>query len=117
MALPTPLIVLLKGNMTLTVVGALSETQASVTYSDATNYRNELPASYIGRAWNDSNTSASASPEWVEDDRATATSPINLQKTRSMMLWWDGAAGTGNIVGKCWQDQFIGYGTSADFID
>lgn len=123
MALPDPIIVLLKGQQTLTIEGALSETlEELLDYADTGTYRNLFPSSYLGRAWV---TGGSAlpipfvSPGVPEslDDQANEEPPRPLFKPRNMMKWWDGAAGTGNVVGKCWQDQFIGYGSSADYID
>lgn len=124
MALPSPLIVLLRGQQTLSITGAVSETQESVTYSDGTNYRDLFPSSYTGQAWATSAGDPSTvtipfvSPsEWMDlDDQANHVAPRNTPKTRSMMKWWSGAAGTGDVVGKCWQDQFIGYGDSATFV-
>ena len=122
MPYPNPLIVLLKGNQTLTVENVASETTEAVTYSDATTYRNELPAAYIGRAWGNYNDFDIANPGGFpaagaaenEDDRVNATVPFNLTKTRTLLKFLDAGAA---VVGKCWYDQFIGFGSSADFID
>lgn len=123
MALPNPLIVLLKGNQTLTIEGAVSETlEELLDYADTSTFRNLFPASYLGRAWVTGGSSLPipfSSPGVPEslDDQANEQDPRPHFKPRNMMKWWNGAGGTGEVVGKCWQDQFIGYGSAADFMN
>ncbi len=117
MAFPTTLYVLLKNLVYLQVDGA-----ASVTLDGATNeidvydletYRNLLDAGTIGRAWQIAVETWTGGvggliPEGA-DDRLNAIPPFPLLKRRTMIIWWSGAAGTGDKVAMCWSDQFIGY--------
>ena len=121
MAFPDPMVVLLKGQQTLVLTDVVSETTEAVTYSDGTNYRDLFPSSYVGAQW-DASATAIVVP-WVSpgtwmglDDQVNHTAPRNAPKTRAMLKWWSGAAGTGDVRGKCWADQFIGYGDSATFV-
>jgi hypothetical protein len=128
MALPTPLTILLRGQQTLTVTDAVSETSVDIDFYDGTTYRDDpvallnVPAPGVAAnftAGDASRHTYTGSASFVAAgvaDPVAHVAPRFHQKKRSMMLWWDGAAGTGNVVGKCWADQFIGYGDSAQFI-
>lgn len=128
MALPTPLTILLRGQQTLTVTDAVSETSVDIDFYDGTTYRDDpvqllnVPAPGVSANFTAGETlrytyvgSNATVPAGVADP-VSHTAPRFHEKKRSMMLWWDGAGGTGNVVGKCWADQFIGYGDSAQFI-
>lgn len=120
MAFPTPCYALLKNLTYLTITGALS-----VTYDDAGNvidvydmetHRDLLDSGSIGRAWTSFDvTIPPVSPADAEafDDRLSHTAPRDTMKKRTMIFWWDGAAGTGNQIAACWADQFIGYSGAA----
>lgn len=117
MAFPTTVYALMRNLVYLTIEGA-----ASVTLDDAGNvievydletHRNLLDSGSIGRAW------GAAVETWTggvgglipegADDRLNARMPIPTLKNRTMIIWWSGAAGTGDKVAMCWSDQFIGY--------
>lgn len=125
---PDPLIVLLRGQQTLTITGALSETAVDETIYDGTTYRDDptqllnVPAPGVeanftaGDAQRGTYTGSNSFVAAGVADPVAHVAPRFHAKKRTMMKWWDGAAGTGNVVGKCWADQFIGYGDSAQFI-
>lgn len=120
MALPNPLVVLLRGQQTLTITDADTESTENVTYSDGSNYRDLFPASYTGQAWTELGDPAEVIIPFVSpsqfpslDDQANHVAPRNAPKTRSMMKWLDSG---GLVRGKCWADQFIGYADSATFV-
>lgn len=103
--------VLLRNQQYLTVENAQTETFVDQTVYDGETYRNSLPAGYIGRSWvssiNDPFGPSPDSPE-SKDDSFTGTVPFFLQKTRTLIRWSNGA----DVVGECWQDQFIGISSS-----
>ncbi len=124
--------VLQKGRITTQVKNALSHTYDDQDEYDATNYRNELDASYLGRAWvMDTDTTAGdiaqssqmqGVPPWdgnvstaqdaeSMDDRLNAEEPRNELKKRTKLIIWSGAGGTGDILFEGWADQIISFST------
>ncbi len=126
--------VLQKGRITTQVKNALSHTYVDQDEYDATNYRNELDASYIGRPWIIDQTSSSpgdtnvfsqtspmtGAPPWdgvsnqdaeAMDDRLNAEEPRNELKKRTKLIIWAGAGGTGDILFEGWADQIISFST------
>lgn len=121
------------------ITGVQSCTQIDVTTYDTDTYRNELSAAYVGRSWvyrldytvgglNDAEvisgnfgaatsisgdgTSAFSQVEdtlSTKDDVYMGTLPFSTPKIRSMMLFWSGASGTGNVVHQCWVDEETQY--------
>lgn len=128
MAFPDPLIVLLRGQQKLSIVGAVSETAVDETIYDASTYRDDpvqllnLPAPGLEASFTsnqnlrDTYVGSAALVATGLSDLVSHTAPRFHAKKRTMMKWWDAAGGTGNVVGKCWADQFIGYGDEATFI-
>ncbi len=128
-------VLLLDGGIKSPMKGVQSQTQVDVVWYDNEVYRDEIFAPQMGTgrtlqvnkaggggffAFNgeqaiepgvigsDAFTYATPSdPHLEKSDSITHTPPRFTQKTRSAYLWWDGADGTGNVVGTCWADQFI----------
>ncbi len=104
--LPDPLYAPIIGEKYLTVFGASSITYVDETVYDGEVYRDELDAAYVGG----SNLSTSpTSGSFImgynyafqsKDDRFTHTVPRYMQKTVTLVKFWDGASGTGNQVGE-----------------
>ncbi len=46
------------------------------------------------------------------DDRQTHTPPKPTFKKRSMILFWSGANGAGNVVASSWADEYMGCSTA-----
>jgi hypothetical protein len=119
------------------MVGIQSATQEDLIVYDTEYYRDELDAAFLGTARSlivhetggvspvdvvisngsttnvvgSSNTTLSYAavndPQVEQSDSFTHTPPHPLAKTRSIIHFWSGATGTGNIVASCWFDQFI----------
>lgn len=112
-----------------TLNGALSFSWINQSISNGRTYRNELPASYAGRAWqfiakisdttdtyifgppSPGNTFTTVSLTTTidqisdmlssGDDRFNATPPHDLPGMITLMVFWDGATGAGNVVAMC----------------
>lgn len=116
MAFPNKVYALLKNLVYLEI-----EDAASVTLDDAGNvievydletHRDLFDSGSIGRAWaTDSLPAPFSSPGFPEsaDDRLNHEAPRVTLKNRTMIIWWDGANGTGEQIAMCWSDQFVGY--------
>ncbi len=106
MSFPNPVYAPIIGEKYLTISGALSTTYVDLLVYDGEYYRNELDAAYIGGAnLGDTPTSGSIilgyNPAFeAKDDRYNHTEPHPLQKTVTVVRFWDGAGGTGNRVGE-----------------
>ncbi len=122
MAFPNKVYALLRNLVYMEIEGA-----ASVTLDDAGNvievydletHRDLLDAGSIGRAWSEIGGSYASPPNpgttvpESEDDRLQHVAPRFTLKQRTMLIWWSGAAGTGDKLAMCWSDQFIGYSGS-----
>ena len=96
-----------------TIVGVLSQTVEQVTIYDLSNYRNTLDAATIGRAWIDTPSldPSNTPPTYAEnyDDVLDGTAPHKEEKQRTFIVFWSGAAGTGDVLGKVWHDELRGY--------
>jgi len=128
-----------KGYVYFEVTGAksitMSETANKHVVYDLSTYRDVLNAGELGRAWAEiaaeevtpgtpfAGTIADNGLTWNDqsalsgsflapenlDDRIAKTPPHEWAKPDTVIVWWDGALGTGNAIAQCRYAQFISY--------
>ncbi len=93
-----------KDGTVTTVQAVASITVVQEDVYDLSNYRNELDAAYVGRAWSAAGTGAEA-----QDDRFNAVVPFPEEKKRSRFKFWSQAGGAGDELFSGWCDRIEGY--------
>lgn len=104
----------MKDGTTTIVTGVLSETVVHEEQYNMENYRNELDAAYLGRAWDTATFSGETTPATTaiaesRDDRVNAVVPYPELFKRSRLNLWSGAGGTGDRLFFGWCDQILSY--------
>jgi hypothetical protein len=106
-----------KGYVYFEVTGAksitISESANKHVVYDLSTYRDVLNAGELGRAWEVGAgfvvPFSSPGPPETTDDRPNHVAPREWMKPDTVIIWWDGALGTGNAIGQCRYSQFISY--------
>lgn len=115
--------------------GIMSETQEDVLNYTGEVYRDDISAATLGRSAQGvtmtfveaagavvsnagpnvlvgasvptTTVTSITDPRFDQSDVFTHTAPRYLRNTRSRLIWWSAANGTGNVIGHCWEDQYI----------
>jgi hypothetical protein len=133
-AAPAPYVLLLRNGIQTSVPGVQSETQEDLQLFDGETYRDELDATFLGTGrnvavtgsgtdaiitnGNQSSITGSTGYQAVQDplmeesDSFSHTPPRPVESTRTRLLWWSAASGTGNVVGWAWADQVVDFSPS-----
>lgn len=98
------------------VADVASETTVDEEVYDLANYRNELDASTLGRAWTTATFAGETTPATLavaeaRDDRVNAVVPRPELKKRTRLFLWSAAGGTGDILFAGWLDRIEAYST------
>jgi hypothetical protein len=134
-------VLLLENGIQTSVPGVQSETQEDLLVYDGETYRDEIDATFMGTGRSLIIEQAGggvavtnglqvetpgiisgaltydspSDPHLEQSDSFTHTEPRPLEKTRTRIIWWSGASGTGDVVAWSWQEQIVTFSPS-DFI-
>lgn len=126
-------VLLLRNGIQTAVPGVQSETAEDVQLFNGKNYRDIVDATTMGTGrtlainqgangvviTNGEQTTfptilsgaitfqTPSDPHFEESDVITHTAPRPEESTRTRLLWWSGATGTGNVVAWAWADQVV----------
>lgn len=119
--------------------GVMSQESIDVVFYTGETYRDELDAGFIGAArtllFEKSGTDSTyvangqqdtgpspvsglltyattSDPHLEQSDSFTHTEPRPLQVTRTRLIWWSGAAASGNVVGHGWVDEVVEFSSN-----
>lgn len=113
------------------LIGVMSQESIDFVYYPGDTYRDEIDAAFMGSPHTlagdttgptaavvftngeQANLTVSggtftyaavSDPHFEESDSFTHTAPRPLEITRTKLIWWSAAGGTGNVVGEGWRD-------------